>query len=88
VFVPSISMRITALVPWSGALVLALATPCVYPSIVTGPVIVGRAEAGTIVWTPDPMMAKAMVSAPPLALASVIAWRSDPAPLSAVVVTV
>ena len=28
-FVPSISIRMTALVPWSGALVFGLATPCV-----------------------------------------------------------
>ena len=33
-------------------------------------------------------MLKAIVSAPGLALASVIAWRSDPAPASADVVTV
>src|SRR5262245_31491853 len=41
-----------------------------------------------MVWTPEPAMLKPIVSGPEFALASRIAWRSDPAPLSAVVVTV
>ena len=88
VFVPSSSIRITALVAWSGAFVLALDPDCVYPSTVTGPVICGSALAGEMVWTPEPTIAKPIVSAPPAALASRIAWRREPAPLSAVVVTV
>jgi hypothetical protein len=44
--------------------------------------------AGTIVCTPEPGIANAMVSAPALALASRIACLSDPAPPSAVFVTV
>ncbi len=54
-----------------------------------GPVIGRQAPvAGVIVWTPEPTMLKAIVSAPGLALASRIAWRSVPAPESAVEVTV
>ena len=60
----------------------------VVPSIVTGSVISGRADAGEMVWTPAPGIANTMMSAPGFALASRIAWRSDPAPLSAVLVTV
>ena len=56
--------------------------------IVSASVIVGSAVAGEIVWTPPPVMAKVIVSAPEFALASVIAWRSEPAPESATVVTV
>jgi hypothetical protein len=37
---------------------------------------------------PQPEMLKAIVSAPGLLLASKIAWRKEPAPLSAVFVTV
>jgi len=37
---------------------------------------------------PAPVTLKAIVSAPAAALASVIAWRSDPAPESLVLVTV
>ena len=54
----------------------------------TAPVIFGRAVAGAIVWTPDPEMLKCDRVGSRWALASVIAWRSDPAPESAVVVTV
>ena len=57
------------------------------PSIVTELVIVGNDEAGAIVWTPEPPMAKSIVLDPPAALASVIAWRSDPAPASLTLVT-
>jgi hypothetical protein len=51
-------------------------------------VIVGSAEATAIVWTPLPTMLKAIVSAPGFVLASRIAWRRVPTPLSAVEVTV
>ena len=61
---------------------------CEKPSIVTGEVMAGSAELGVIVWTPEPVMLKLIVSAPGFALASRIAWRSEPAPESAVVVTV
>ena len=61
---------------------------CVVPSMTTGLVIAGRGEAGAIVWTPVPGMAKSIVFVPPVAvLESRIAWRSEPGPLSAVVVT-
>ena len=50
--------------------------------------IAGRGEAGAIVWTPVPGMAKSIVLVPPVAaLESRMAWRSEPGPLSAVVVT-
>ena len=68
--------------------VLAEAPGCEYPLIVTPSVLAGSAVAGTIVCTPPPVMLKAIVSGPGLALASRIACRSDPTPLSAVVVTV
>ena len=45
-------------------------------------------ESGWIVWTPEPEMLKAIMSRPAFPLASRIAWRSDPAPLSLVLVTV
>ena len=62
---------------------------CVVPSRTTGSVIGGRMDAGTIVWTPAPGMSNAIVSSVPTdAFESRIAWRSDPAPESAVVVTV
>src|SRR5689334_14946177 len=63
--------------------------------MITGSVTLGSAEAGLIVQTPvapaqpAPAMLKAIVSmTPTLALESVIACRRDPAPPSAVVVTV
>ena len=56
--------------------------------MVTASVIAGSGVAGTMVCTPEPMMLKAIVSAPGLASASRIAWRRVPAPVSAVEVTV
>src|SRR3954462_14565991 len=53
----------------------------------TGSAIVGRLVEIGIVWTPAPGMSNAIVSSPKWALASVIAWWSDPAPVSAVLVT-
>src|SRR5215475_7640091 len=55
--------------------------------------MVGRSEAGTIVQTPPPsqpapLTLNAIVSMPAAALASRIAWRSDPGPESFVLVTV
>ena len=48
----------------------------------------GQGRCGAIVWTPAPGMAKSIVFVPPVAaLESRIAWRSEPGPLSAVVVT-
>ena len=62
---------------------------CDSPSISTAPVIAGRGESGAIVCTPVAGMAKSMVLvAPVTALESRMAWRSEPGPLSAVVVTV
>src|SRR5688572_2291602 len=56
--------------------------------MIIGSVIVGSGLAGLIVRTPEPGMLKATVSNPELALASRIAWRSEPAPVSLVLVTV
>ena len=39
----------------------------------------GSSVTSEIVWTPEPTMLKAIVSAPAAVLASRIAWRSDPA---------
>src|SRR5262245_60859200 len=61
---------------------------CVVASSVVGCMTVGRPDVGAIVCTPEPGMAKTMVSGPAFALASRIAWRSEPAPESFVVVTV
>ncbi len=55
----------------------------------SGVVIVGKGEAAAIVRTPAPGMSKSIVFVPPTAWSeSTIAWRSDPGPPSAVVVTV
>jgi hypothetical protein len=56
--------------------------------MITGSVIVGRADRGLMVGKPAPPMLKAIVFRPGLALESRIAWRSEPGPLSAVFVTV
>jgi hypothetical protein len=56
--------------------------------MMTGDVIVGRPDGTSMVCTPLPGMLKVIVSVPAAVLASVMAWRSDPAPLSAVLVTV
>src|SRR6188474_2227214 len=50
--------------------------------------MIGSRESGVIVWTPAPGRLKAMVSVPAAKFASSIACRSDPAPESAVFVTV
>jgi len=54
------------------------------PAITVLSVTVGSGEESTIV----PLMVKTMVSSPGVALASDIAWRSDPGPESPVEVTV
>src|SRR5437870_225285 len=59
----------------------------VVPSIVTGSVIVGRADVGAIVYL-GPERLKTIMSAPALALASRMACLSEPGPLSLVLVTV
>src|SRR5262245_19518707 len=56
--------------------------------MVTGSVMVGRTDVGAMVRTPAPGTLKAIRSAPGLALASRIACLNDPAPPSAVLVTV
>src|SRR5262249_14582125 len=53
----------------------------------TGLVTVGRTVAGRIVCAPPWPMSNAIVFEPGSALASRIAWRNDPGPLSSVVVT-
>src|SRR6476469_3100217 len=50
-------------------------------------VMVGRIESGLIVWTPLPGMLKLIVP-PPMLLASRIACRNEPIPLSFVFMTV
>jgi hypothetical protein len=59
----------------------------VVPSMTTGSVTTGRAAVTAMVCGPLAIW-KRTVSAPALALASSRAWRSDPAPASAVEVTV
>ena len=50
--------------------------------------IAGRGESGAIVWTPGPGISKSIVFvAPVAALESRIAWRSEPGPLSPVLLT-
>ena len=88
VAVPSTWILRTVFRPWPIGCVLGVAPGCVYPSIVTGDVTGGRAVAMAIVWTPLPTMLNAIVSGPGFALASRIAWRSEPGPVSAVAVTV
>src|SRR5437867_6167022 len=56
--------------------------------MVTESVMFERGESGGIVCSPAPGMLNLMVSGPMVLLASLIAWRSDPGPRSAVVVTV
>src|SRR5512135_719067 len=55
--------------------------------MVTSSVTPGRALAGWMSHGPGAGRSKVIVSAPGFALASRIAWRSDPGPESAVVVT-
>ena len=76
-----------AFVPTSSITGALLKPGCVEPSIVTGSVRIGSALAGTMANGPDAML-NAIVSAPAPALASSIAWRSEPAPALLVLVTV
>jgi hypothetical protein len=55
--------------------------------MVTAWVMVGRSVSGLIVCTPVPGMLNAIVP-PPMLLASVIAWRNEPVPVSLVFMTV
>ncbi len=59
----------------------------VVPSMVTASVIVGSGVAGVMVCAPAPGIAKLIRSSPARPFASRMAWRSDPAPLSLVLVT-
>jgi hypothetical protein len=61
---------------------------CVYPSIVTGPVIAGRGVVGEMVLTPDPEMLNLIMSGPEWEFAFRIACRSEPEPELFVFVTV
>src|SRR5262249_23958079 len=56
--------------------------------MVTGSVMAGRADVRLMFWIAEVAMLKRMVSLPGLALASRTAWRSEPRPLSLVLVTV
>jgi hypothetical protein len=60
---------------------------CVVPSRTIVVEIAGRLVAGAICGTPAVGIANVMVSAPASAFASMMAWRSEPAPESAVVFT-
>src|SRR4051794_2246057 len=53
----------------------------------TGPVTVGRADVGAMVCTPELLMLNWIVSVPASALASRMACRSEPLPLSLRLVT-
>src|SRR6476620_10175164 len=53
----------------------------------TGTTIAGSGESGVIVCTPVPGMLNEIAVTPALVLALVIAWRSDPVPLSFVLIT-
>ena len=77
-----------ALVPFSSITGEPVKPGCVVPSMVTAPVIVGRAESGDMVCTPEPGMLKVIVSVPVISFASSIACRNNPTPLSFVLVTV
>ena len=66
---------VPAAAPFSSMSGLPAKPGCVVPSIVTGSVIAGRAEARAIVFEPDPIENR-IVSAPGEALAALIASRS------------
>src|SRR5438445_3066736 len=59
---------------------------CVVPSMISASVTKGSGESGLMACAPEPML-KAITSGPGRAFASRIAWRSEPGPLSAVLVT-
>src|SRR5262249_27970423 len=85
---PLITIKCTELSPSPGPLLLGLEPGCEYPSTVTGPVSAGSADRRAIVCTPATGMLKVIVSAPAFVLASMTAWRRDPAPESFVLMTV
>src|SRR5438552_3060027 len=71
-----------------GAPVYAGAVNSVAPSITTGTLMFGSAESGAIENGPAPGMLNVMLFVDPVfRFESLMAWRSDPAPLSLVVVT-
>ena len=88
--VPSRAMSMAALLPTPS--VFAEAPGWLYPSMmVLGHSNVGSGEKGVMTFTPPPGILKLIVAEEaqkPPALASVIACRSEPAPLSAVFVTI
>ncbi|HEX4610736.1 MAG TPA: hypothetical protein VH092_21280 [Urbifossiella sp.] len=67
-----------------------LTVSCVAPGpvMVRSPVMAGSAALVAVMVWPARLGSKVMLSAPAAAFASVMAWRSDPAPVSLVVVTV
>ena len=87
---PFNSINNAALSP--SGIVFVLVPGCVVPSMITGSVMPGSAEAGMMVWTPAPEILKWISSGTPLllavALALEMASRSEPAPMSRVLVTV
>src|SRR2546428_9164302 len=74
--------------PFSSIIGVPAKPGCVVPSIITGRVIVGRAEVGLIVNGPGPGRLNTIVLVPPPALESRIACRKEPGPPSSVLVTV
>src|SRR5712691_1787619 len=77
-----------ALLPFNSIIGAPAKPGWVEPSIVTVSVIVGSAEIGLIVCKPEPGILNVIRSAPELPLASRIACRKEPRPLSLALVTV
>ena len=85
---PSIEIMRTVFSSWPTGLVFGEEPGWLYPFRITGSVIAGSGVARWIVWTPLPAMLNTMSSFEKFPLASRIAWRSDPGPLSSALVTV
>src|SRR5262245_64974335 len=77
-----------ALEPFNWIIGTAVKLVWVVPSMVTGSLMEGRAVSGVIVYGFEPAIRKAIMSAPGLLLASIIACRNEPEPESVVFVTV
>ena len=82
------SAPLPALAPFNSMIGEPLKPCCEEPEMVTGSEIVGKGDAGEMVCGPGPGILNTIWSGPALALALRIACLSDPAPVSAVLVTV
>ena len=78
--------RTADMLPFSSMIGAPEKPGCVEPSITTGSTMSGRPSKGWI-RRDGPVMLKLITSAPALAFASRIAWRSEPGPLSLTLVT-